>query len=143
VLQAPLGANAVTEIRELFRWARSTPQGMLLFIDEAEAFLGHRSRLTAAAGASENLRNVLSVLLYEAGSQSQHFMLVIATNRPEDVDPAVTDRIDEVLQFRLPDEEVCACLRVCVCVPACVYCVCECVCECVCVCVCVCVCRAS
>ena len=36
---APLGANAVTKIHELFNWAGRSRKGLLLFIDEADAFL--------------------------------------------------------------------------------------------------------
>lgn len=36
---APLGANAVTKIHELFNWAGRSNKGLLLFIDEADAFL--------------------------------------------------------------------------------------------------------
>jgi hypothetical protein len=43
-LQAPLGPAAVTEMHKLFEWAKSTRNGLLLFIDEAEAFLGTRDR---------------------------------------------------------------------------------------------------
>lgn len=51
---------------------------------------------------SESMRNALNALLYQTGEQSQKFMMVIATNRPEDLDTAVTDRIDETLHFVLP-----------------------------------------
>ncbi len=60
---------------------------------------------------SENLRNVLSALLYQTGTQSEHYMLVLATNRPEDLDRAITDRIDEALHFDLPRLEVRCCTR--------------------------------
>ena len=103
-VQAPLGAAAVSEMHKLFEWAKNTPRGLLLFIDEAEAFLGTRDR---EGGVSENLRNVLSALLYQTGTQSDHYMLVLATNRPEDLDRAITDRIDEALHFDLPRPEVC------------------------------------
>lgn len=36
---APLGADAVTRLHELFDWAQSSKKGMLLFIDEADSFL--------------------------------------------------------------------------------------------------------
>jgi len=39
---APLGANAVYELHKLFDWANKTPKGMILFIDEADAFLRKR-----------------------------------------------------------------------------------------------------
>jgi AAA+ superfamily predicted ATPase len=98
-----LGSAAVAELHKLFEWAKTTPKGLLLFIDEAEAFLGSRDR---EGGVSENLRNVLSALLYQTGTQSDHYMLVLATNRPEDLDRAVTDRVDEALHFELPAVEV-------------------------------------
>jgi ATPase family AAA domain-containing protein 3A/B len=97
---APLGPDAVTEIHRLFEWAKASRKGLLLFVDEAEAFLGSRDR---GGGVSENLRNVLSALLYQTGEQSEHYMLVLCTNRPEDLDAAVTDRIDQSLRFPLPD----------------------------------------
>lgn len=97
---APLAAEAVTELHRLFEWAKRSRRGLLLFIDEAEAFLGARDR---AGGVSEHLRNVLSALLYQTGEQSAHYMLVLCTNRPEDLDAAVTDRIDQSLRFGLPE----------------------------------------
>lgn len=39
---APLGAGAVHELHKLFDWANKTPNGMILFIDEADAFLWKR-----------------------------------------------------------------------------------------------------
>lgn len=36
---APLGAEAVTKIHEIFDWAKKSKKGLLLFIDEADAFL--------------------------------------------------------------------------------------------------------
>lgn len=36
---APLGPQAVTKIHEIFDWAKTSKKGLLLFIDEADAFL--------------------------------------------------------------------------------------------------------
>ena len=36
---------------------------------------------------------------------SRDVTLVMATNRPEDLDSAVLDRVDETMEFALPDEE--------------------------------------
>ena len=36
---APLGSQAVTKIHELFNWAVKSKKGLVLFIDEADAFL--------------------------------------------------------------------------------------------------------
>ncbi len=40
---APLGGNAVTQLHSMFDWAETSRKGLLLFIDEADAFLGRRS----------------------------------------------------------------------------------------------------
>ena len=49
----------------------------MLFIDEAEAFLGSRSRQAHTV----HMKNALNALLFQTGDQSKHFMLVLATNR--------------------------------------------------------------
>lgn len=97
----PLGADAVTQLHKLFDWSETSNRGVLLFIDEADAFLASRSKVNM----SENQRNALNALLYRTGESSQKFMMVMATNRPEDLDTAVTDRVDESLLFDLPDVE--------------------------------------
>jgi ATPase family AAA domain-containing protein 3A/B len=51
---------------------------------------------------SEAARNALNALLYNTGAASRDFMLVLATNRPTDLDRAVADRVDEHIQFDLP-----------------------------------------
>ncbi|GFY86396.1 AAA-type ATPase family protein [Actinidia rufa] len=76
---APLGPQAVTKIHEIFDWAKKSKKGLLLFIDEADTFL--------------------------CEDQSRDTVLVLATNRPSDLDSAITDRIDEVIEFPLPQEE--------------------------------------
>lgn len=54
---------------------------------------------------SEAQRSALNALLFRTGDQSRDIVLVLATNRPGDLDSAVTDRIDEVLEFPLPQED--------------------------------------
>ncbi|KAJ8443683.1 hypothetical protein Cgig2_019665 [Carnegiea gigantea] len=98
---APLGAQAVTKIHEIFDWAKKSKKGLLLFIDEADAFLCERNSIYM----SEAQRSALNALLFRTGDQSRDIALVLATNRPGDLDSAVTDRIDEVLEFPLPGEE--------------------------------------
>ena len=39
---APLGRDAVTELHKLFEWAKTSRKGLLLFVDEADAFLQSR-----------------------------------------------------------------------------------------------------
>jgi ATPase family AAA domain-containing protein 3A/B len=96
---APLGKDAVTEIHKVFDWANSTSKGVVLFIDEADAFLRKRS----TEKISEDLRNALNAFLYRTGESSKTIMLVYASNQPEQFDWAINDRIDEIVFFTLPD----------------------------------------
>ena len=98
---SPLGTDAVTQIHSLFAWAKRSQKGVLLFIDEAECFLGSRDSGLMTSTA----HNALNALLYNTGGDRRDFMLVIATNRAEDLDSAVLDRCDETIFFPLPDEE--------------------------------------
>lgn len=54
---------------------------------------------------SEAQRSALNALLFRTGDQSRDTVLVLATNRPGDLDSAITDRIDDVIEFPLPQEE--------------------------------------
>ncbi|XP_066322415.1 uncharacterized protein [Miscanthus floridulus] len=98
---APLGSEAVTKIHQIFDWAKKSKKGMLVFIDEADAFLCERN----STHMSEAQRSALNALLFRTGDQSRDIVLVLATNRPGDLDAAITDRIDEVIEFPLPGEE--------------------------------------
>lgn len=48
------------------------------------------------------MRGALNAMLFRTGDQSRDFVVVLATNRPADLDPAVIDRMDEALEFALP-----------------------------------------
>ena len=101
---APLGKDAVTQIHKLFDWANTTNKGVLIFIDEADAFLRKRSN----EKISEDMRNALNAFLYRTGEASSKFMVVYASNQPEQFDWAINDRIDEMVAFKLPglDERI-------------------------------------
>lgn len=100
---APLGRDAVTEIHKLFDWSRTSRRGLLLFVDEADAFL--QSRETKGQDISEDQRNALNAFLYRTGTESNEFMMVYASNQPAQFDGAVMDRIDEMIPFDLPGTE--------------------------------------
>lgn len=95
---APLGREAVTELHKLFDWAKTSRRGLLLFLDEADAFL--QSRETTKI--SEDQRNALNAFLFRTGTESDHFMMVYASNQPSQFDEAILDRIDEMVEFDLP-----------------------------------------
>jgi ATPase family AAA domain-containing protein 3A/B len=48
----------------VFDWASTTRKGVLLFVDEADAFLRRRS----TEHMSEDLRNALNAFLYRTGA---------------------------------------------------------------------------
>ncbi|XP_001604876.1 ATPase family AAA domain-containing protein 3A homolog [Nasonia vitripennis] len=98
---APLGRDGVTAIHKVFDWASTSRRGLLLFIDEADAFLRKRS----SEHISEDLRAMLNAFLYRTGEQSSKFMLVLASNTPEQFDWAVNDRLDEMVEFSLPGRD--------------------------------------
>ena len=96
---APLGTLAVTEIHKLFDWAETSSNGLLIFIDEADAFLRRRS---GDEYISENLRNSINAFLYRTGTSSTKYLVVLATNAPQLLDEAIQDRIDEMVHFDKP-----------------------------------------
>lgn len=93
---APLGNGAVTELSNLFDWAEQQKTGMILFIDEADAFLRSRD----SPEMSEQMRHAINAFLYRTGSPSERVIIILATNKPEQLDSAVHSRIDEVVGFR-------------------------------------------
>ncbi|KAM6981910.1 ATPase family AAA domain-containing protein 3-like [Tautogolabrus adspersus] len=98
---APMGRDGVTAMHKVFDWASTSGRGVLLFVDEADAFLRKRS----TEKISEDLRATLNAFLYRTGEQSNKFMLVLASNQPEQFDWAINDRIDEIVNFALPGLE--------------------------------------
>ena len=54
---------------------------------------------------SEAQRSALNALLFRTGDQSRDLVLVLATNRPKDLDTAILDRVDEAIEFPLPGED--------------------------------------
>ena len=97
---SPLGPSAVTELNKLFDWAEVQKNGMVLFIDEADAFL----RTRRGENISEYMRHTINSFLYRTGTPSDKVIIILATNNPDQLDQAVHDRIDEVVGFQLPNE---------------------------------------
>lgn len=98
---APMGKDAVAAIHKVFDWANTSRKGVLLFIDEADAFLRKRS----SERISEDLRAALNAFLYRTSDQSSRIMLVLASNTPQQFDSAINDRLDKMIEFGLPGHE--------------------------------------
>ncbi|KHJ47663.1 ATPase, AAA family [Trichuris suis] len=99
----PLGRDGVSEMHKVFNWASSSRKGLILFIDEADAFLRKRSTEII----SEDMRATLNAFLYCTGEQTNKFSMVLASNQPEQFDWAVNDRLDEMVEFILPTLDEC------------------------------------
>ena len=95
-------------VRELFeqgREARKNGNFPVLFIDEAEAILGTRRSVRAF-----NIHNTLVPMFcaeMDGMSGSNGFMVILATNRPEMIDPAILrpGRIDRKIRVLRPDRQ--------------------------------------
>lgn len=98
---APMGREGVTAMHKVFDWASTSRRGLLLFVDEADAFLRRRS----TEQISEDLRSTLNAFLYRTGESSRKFMLVLASNQPDQFDWAINNRIDEMVEFQLPTRD--------------------------------------
>ena len=90
--------QGITEMNKLFEWAKGSKKGLLIFIDEAESFLGGR----VAADVTKESYQILTNFLNHTGTRSDKFMIVFATNHPELLDPAMPSRIDDSVEIKLP-----------------------------------------
>merc|ERR1719330_675884 len=99
----PLGHEGPNELHKLFGWAQRSRRGLVLFVDEADAFL--RKGRGADDAMSEDARNALSVFLHYTGTENARIAVILATNVPSVIDRAVIDRVDEAFEFPRPAYE--------------------------------------
>lgn len=87
----------VTKLNQLFQRIRDERSPTILFIDEAESLLKNRDH-------SDNIQYIelLHAFLKQMESENNAIMLILATNRFEDIDSAVLDRLDFKLTIPLP-----------------------------------------
>jgi transitional endoplasmic reticulum ATPase len=102
VLSKYVGESEKT-VRELFRKAR-TASPCIIFIDEIDSLARSRGSSNMDSGVSER---VVDTLLTEMdGLQDlKNVVVLAATNRPEDLDPALLrpGRFDKVIEIPMPD----------------------------------------
>ena len=87
-------------LKDLVTHIQKDERNIILFIDEADAFLRSRK----GSDISEYMRHSINSFLYRTGTPSERVILVMATNNPEQLDEAIHDRIDEVVGFNKPNE---------------------------------------
>lgn len=90
-------AGGITAIDRLFNWAEKSTKGLIIFIDEAEAFLAERDRTRVK---EEN--QLVTHFLSRTGEGSSKVMLIFATNKPEVLDEAIRRRTQRSIELGLP-----------------------------------------
>lgn len=88
-----------SRLAEIFEAAQAMGS-VILFIDEVDSLATSRE-----AGLHEATRRILSTLLRKIDSfeSDGEVLVVCATNRKKDLDPALISRIDLSIRFELPD----------------------------------------
>lgn len=90
----------ISELNRLFLRIKSGSKPTILFIDEAEGLTGNRDKLDM------DRVEILNTFLNHTGEASNKFMLILATNRPSDLDTAVLSRMDNQIYLGPPIESV-------------------------------------
>lgn len=86
----------------IFNLANELPDGAIIFLDEIDSFAATRDQ-----EMHEATRRILSVLLRQIDGfeQEKKVVVIAATNRRQDLDPALISRFDSSITFDLPDEQ--------------------------------------
>lgn len=87
---------------KVFSLANQLPDGAIIFLDEIDSFAISRD-----SEMHEATRRVLSVLLRQIDGfeQDKKVVVIAATNRKQDLDPALISRFDSIIMFDLPDQQ--------------------------------------
>lgn len=88
-------------LAKVFSIANELPNGAIIFLDEVDSFAIARD-----GEMHEATRRVLSVLLRQIDGfeQDKKVVVIAATNRKQDLDPALISRFDSMITFGLPDQ---------------------------------------
>eukprot|EP00249_Psilotum_nudum_P021683 c28204_g1_i1 orf=155-2068(+) len=86
---------------KVFNAANELPAGSIIFLDEIDSLATTRD-----SEMHEATRRILSVLLRQIDGfeQDTRVVVIAATNRKEDLDPALISRFDSSITFDLPDQ---------------------------------------
>ncbi|KAI7746814.1 hypothetical protein M8C21_007721 [Ambrosia artemisiifolia] len=86
---------------KVFTLANEIPNGAIIFLDEVDSFATSRDSET-----HEATRRILSVILRQIDGfeQDKKVVVIAATNRKQDLDPALLSRFDSMITFGLPDQ---------------------------------------
>ncbi|KAL8469064.1 hypothetical protein ACS0TY_032052 [Phlomoides rotata] len=87
---------------KVFSLANGLEDGAIVFLDEVDSLATTRD-----SDIHEATRRLLSVLLRQIDGfeQEKKVVVVAATNRKQDLDPALLSRFDSIITFSLPDQQ--------------------------------------
>jgi ATPase family AAA domain-containing protein 3A/B len=91
---------ALGKLSELFEFAKKSSKKLMIIIDEAEILFADRSK-----NLSENTRKLLTHILTYTGTETQDYMVMALTNRPEDLDSAFLSRCADQIKIDAPATE--------------------------------------
>ena len=94
------GDKAVEELNKLFDWASRAKNGTVIFLDEADAIFGKRT-----SNMNELVRQIQNTFYARTGTENNKILIICATNTPEILDQALISRLDNHLEFPLPDSD--------------------------------------
>ncbi|KAG0567532.1 hypothetical protein KC19_7G141400 [Ceratodon purpureus] len=88
-------------LASIFSAGNELPEGAIVFLDEIDSLATTRD-----SEMHEATRRMLSVLLRQMDGfeQDKRIVVIAATNRKQDLDPALLSRFDTSVEFNLPDE---------------------------------------
>ncbi len=92
--------DSINEMDILFSWANKSKRGLLLVIDEADAFLYKRGNMKPNSKDYKLLSNFLS----HTSQLSDKIMIVLCTNYKDRLDSAILSRMGICLELPLPGE---------------------------------------
>ena len=93
--------EGITEMNRLYKRAESWKNGVIIIIDEADAFLGLRN----SANLTQQAYQLLTNFLYLTGDGSREVMFVFCSNKPDVFDTSMDRRIHDVVEMKLPGVE--------------------------------------
>ncbi len=96
--------KAEERIKQVFNWAKKSKKGLLLFIDEADAFLKDPNN---GHNMTEQLYAILNSFLNLTGTESKDICIILSTNHPQNLPKAVLDRVGpgQFIYFGIPKYE--------------------------------------
>ncbi len=90
---------ANNELRKLLNWAKKSPKGLIVFIDEAESLFANRKLLSTSKATQDFINTFLTLI---SDQSQENVMFIFATNHPFKLDDAITNRIGINIEFTLP-----------------------------------------